>query len=376
MEEKILFDDFDINKSVKEIENLYRLKKIAEAAQKATEVLPLCRSIKNHNTDALGKILFYNGRAWADLKQYKEALVPLLEAESFYRSNFPKEMNIRVGIDVAMGDCYFNLKQFDKARSIYTTIEHGEMMGEISLLHLKVFYYLGSIYLELRDIQKGVDYYEKYLSAYKICYPDYQQYKQYDDVNRKTARLKSALKAKSLNYQGEEYRNGMISYPVEGSTGGIMDIAYAKYIVCELPDPSQKDLEDMFSKVTKIQLFSYVEGKQIEGKGIQMEKKMLNELSKDQIQNLCNCLKINKDNIGHVMDFGKILFKFFENENVLGIISYPGYGYIRWEDKWKDDAQLTDPEEFLKILYLLGISEPLNTWNEYKKNTTENGNKP
>ena len=181
---------FDINKSKEEVKELYESKKIAEAAQKANEVLTESRGIKKHDTDALGIILFYRSRALADLEQYDESLNGLLEAKEFYRAHFPQDRDIRLYIDLGVGDCYFNLKQLDKALITYKNIEASDYMNEVSMLHLQVYNCLSFIYMVKRDYQKAIEYYEKYLLSFKLINPNAQKTKQYDEVNRKKESLK------------------------------------------------------------------------------------------------------------------------------------------------------------------------------------------
>ncbi len=366
---------FDINKAAEDVKNLYESKKNAEAAQKANEVLTESRGIKKHDTDAMGIILFYRSRALADLGQYDESLNGLLEAKEFYRAHFPQDRDIRLYIDLGIGDCYFNLKQLDKAILIYKNIEMSDYMKEASMLHLQVYNCLSFIYLVNRDYQKAIEYYEKYLLSFELINPNAQSTQQYDEVNRKKESLKAALKAKSLNFSGEEYKDGFITYKVNNGGAGMMDIMYAKYLVSDLPDPSQKDLDEVFSRITKMEVITYVKGKKVKGMGHMMEEKTFKQLSQNQIKELSQCLKISEADITHVMNIGDVSFKIFDGDTQLGVIRYLENGYIRWENKWKDDALLINPTKFLEWLDRIGIDNPLHEWEKNVKVSAENERK-
>ena len=185
-------------------------------------------------------------------------------------------------------------------------------------------------------------------------------------------RLKAALKAKSLNFSGEEYKDGFISYKVENEGAGMMDIMYAKYLVSDLPDPSQKDLDAISSKATKIDVVTYVKSKKVKGMGHEMEEKTFKQLSQNQIKELFQCIKIKEDDITHVMNIGEISFKIFQGDNLFGTIRYVSNGYIRWDDKWKDDALLVNPTKFLEWLASIGIDEPLKEAIKSAKKAEEN----
>ena len=368
--EKMLFGKFDIDKAAEEVISLYNAKHYKEAAQHALAVLPQSKSIRKHETDALGIILFYGGRALADLgqnrltdsSQNREALQLLLEAEAFYSINFPQNVDIRLVILKGMGDCYQNLKRFDEAFDIFAALEKRDEMKTWSGFSLKIYNALICSCLGKRDYQKAIDYYEKYLSEFQISYPDYEKSQRYFDVLVTKEKYKAALKAKSLNYS--EAENGFISYKI-GNGGGMMDITYAAYFVSDLPDPAQKDLDDLFDKT----------------KSIRISQRTFDENPPKVILVIddANTLKDVKDNFairdespGHVMCIGTYLFDFITQNDEKHQIEYLGYGAIRWEKAWKDDAQLENPHQFLEWLANNGIDEPLKAWVEASKQPQSN----
>ena len=72
------------------------------------------------------------------------------------------------------------------------------------------------------------------------------------------------------------------------------------------------------------------------------------------------------------MCIGTYLFDFMTQNEGTHQIEYLGYGAIRWEKAWKDDAHLANPSQFLEWLANNGIDEPLKEWLEASKQPQSN----
>lgn len=82
----------------------------------------------------------------------------------------------------------------------------------------------------------------------------------------------------------------------------------------------------------------------------------------EEIQEIKNKFEIIEDACGHLMCVGSYFFDCIDKEGNNTRIEYLGFGHIRIEKKFKNDAKLKKPLELLSWLDSMGVSEPLNNW--------------
>lgn len=299
--------------------------------------------------------MFYKGRALADLVKVTESVKTLLQAENFFKKKFPNDIETILSIDLGLSDCYVYMKQTELAIMRLQNVEKTGLVNDIPILQLKIYDSYAQIYTAKRDYKKVIENYDKYLSSYKSAYPhNYEKSQQYNHTSGLKEMLKVSLAAKKANYEGE-YSGAWIKYSLENGSGGLMDQLFSSYLVSELPDPKQQDLSDITNNTTKIEVFTYEQGAEVEGGGHSMVKKVQKEIIGLELKELLSCFEIKEDKFSHLMSVGKFHFTFFSENNVLGEIEYLGDGVIRWSKKWKEDATLINKSKMENTLKKLNL---------------------
>lgn len=173
----------------------------------------------------------------------------------------------------------------------------------------------------------------------------------------------------------------------EGNNVSLYDQQTVDYMESKLENPTQekffKLIEDSDkiiiskreankNKVVKTPITlngktTYIEGNPVENVNIE-------EISKpEEIQEVLKHFEILDETKGHLMCVGNLMFEFINNNGNTIEVEYLGFGHLRIEKLFKDDAELKRPMEFLNWLNSIGIPEPLNNWieDEIRKNESE-----
>ena len=125
----------------------------------------------------------------------------------------------------------------------------------------------------------------------------------------------------------------------------IIDQLTVAYLRSQHSPPVQADLDRLFATTTRIQIMEMV----YDGRTGRFQPRL--EFTKtDDLSALRKCLAI-KASTGHVMMMGELCLEFYQLRTLVARVDIVGTGILRWSDKWKNDAYLTDPiilAEFLK----------------------------
>lgn len=164
----------------------------------------------------------------------------------------------------------------------------------------------------------------------------------------------------------------------EGNNVSLCDQKTVGYMESELPNPTQEGFLKLIDKSKKIIISKKeanmnkvvktpitLNGKTTEIEGHPVENIKIIEISEsEKIQEIQKYFEILNESKGHLMCVGNILFEFFDKKENSIEIEYLGFGHIRIEKNFKDDAELKKPMELLNWLNSIEVSEPLSSWIE------------
>lgn len=170
-----------------------------------------------------------------------------------------------------------------------------------------------------------------------------------------------------------------------GNQVSLYDQKTVEYMESELPNPSQeaffkliKEAEKIIisktetntDKVVKIPMS--INGETVEINGHPTEKVQLAEITEtEEVEKLKGHVEIRDETKGHLMTVGNLSFEFIHKDRDSIEVEYLGFGCLRIEKIFKDDAELKRPLEFLNYLDSMGISEPLKNWQEDQERRKE-----
>lgn len=283
--------------------------------------------------EVYGICLFYEGRILVDTEKLKEAEKVLLNSRNVYLDNSLEKNGYFWSSELALADIYFKSNKNEEALSIYNSILNSEELGDDLGLNTKLNHKFAVIAERQRKYEKAINYYEKYLDSYLKMHG--QKSSIYIDFYKHKEKLKLALEAKKANYSGDMMQSPhLVGREFSEGGGTIMDIQYAKYLVSELPDPMNIDIEGIINKSKRIEVFS--------------EGQVIGYIEKDQIKKeLIDKLRIEENSGGHKMCLSElILICTDDTEKIIDEIEYLGEGMIRIKEKWKPDAKLMKPNGF------------------------------
>lgn len=128
-------------------------------------------------------------------------------------------------------------------------------------------------------------------------------------------------------------------------SAGMIDQMTAAYLRSQNLQPAQTDLDELFAKTTRIQIMEMV----FEDRTGRFHPR-LEFTGADDLSALRKCLAI-EPSTGHLMMIGEVCLEFYQQEEFVARIEVVGNCILRWSERWKNDAYLTDPlilAEFLK----------------------------
>lgn len=147
-----------------------------------------------------------------------------------------------------------------------------------------------------------------------------------------------------------------------GNSTTLYDKKMVEYLKSELPNPAQKDLDTLFKSTKEI-----IISERVSENSRLVEKEIVRRHTKEDIKIVQEKLVLKEEPRGHLMCIGSYYFNFKDDKGEVNKIEYLGYGSVRWESKWKNDASLSNPLAFLEWLTELGIEKPLVEWTKYNE---------
>ncbi len=275
--------------------------------------------------------LFFEGRILVDQNDLNEAENVLEKGLKIYEDNNRTNDGYYLMTSLALADAYFKSYKNDKSSDLYGRVLNSSLYGNDLSLRTKVFHKYAVIAERNRDYKKAITHYEEYLRLFSQLHND--QAPTYLEFYRYKEKLKLALKAKEMNYQGGIVDSkGLINGKFDNGDAVIMDIKFAQYLVSELPNPQNEDIEKLLVESAYIQ-------REVNG---EKEIFKLNDINKND---LLKYLTIKEVDGGHEMNFPNQLFTLIDNNsNEITRIDYFDKGVIRMVDKWKPDAILINKE--------------------------------
>ncbi len=301
-------------------------------------------------TTGLGRLLMFKGKSHLYLGQQAEAVAALLSAQQFFDTYFPDEAVEIQTIQLGLAECYINAKKYAESIRILEPLVEGELVKQNPIVLIKIYPLLGSAYQNMKQYEKTIETNDKLLSFYKQRFPtNYLQFEEFNQKDKFNAMLRVAWEAKKNKYTGA-YGGPFLTYTAENGGGGMMDIMTAQFIVSELNDPNQADLDKLKAKTTKISAFKLKPGEKTEF-GTIMNDTLIAELTDGQQRDVLDSLDmVVEDDYGHRMSMGDVTFKFYEGNKEIGKLKHLGGGKVRWDDNWQGDAQLIKAQQFEQIV--------------------------
>jgi hypothetical protein len=139
--------------------------------------------------------------------------------------------------------------------------------------------------------------------------------------------------------------SSFLSFKRPDGSAGMIDQLTVAYLRSQHSQPAQTDLDQLFATTARIQFMEMV----FEDRTGRFQPRL--EFTKtDDLSALRRCLVIEAST-GHAMMMGEFCFEFYHLDGLVARIEIVGTGLLRWSDRWKNDAYLTDPlilAEFLK----------------------------
>ncbi len=135
-------------------EALYQSSKFSDAEQSYSSAIKAMKKDHQKRIDAL------YGLSWAyfEQKKFKQAITAF---DNFIAENPKMEKNIEANLRKA--DCFFFLREFDKATQLYTSLAEGK---KDSRLAEYAAFQLGLSYIQRGDISRGVEHMRRFLQKY------------------------------------------------------------------------------------------------------------------------------------------------------------------------------------------------------------------
>lgn len=188
------------------------------------------------------------------------------------------------------------------------------------------------------------------------------------------------------NLFGKKENTELFKEVREGNNINLYDQTMVEYLESELANPTQDEFIKLIEKSEKIIISKRevnknkviktpitINGKITEIEGNPVENvKVLEITDTQELQAIQKHFEILNDSKGHLMCVGDYLFNFINKQGNSVEVEYLGFGYIRIEEKFKDDAALRRPLEFVNWLNSIGIPDPLDMWIEDENRRTEN----
>lgn len=145
----------------------------------------------------------------------------------------------------------------------------------------------------------------------------------------------------------------MLPFSRPDGAGGIMDQGTAAYLRSKAGKPAARDLADLFTRVTRVELRRLVA---VERRT--ESRKQLEVSERRDIQQLGACLAIDEDDdIGHLMTWGHWIFDCFDREQKVAELAIVAHGFLRWTGRWRDDARLVSSGAMADFLAERGVDD-------------------
>ena len=183
----------------------------------------------------------------------------------------------------------------------------------------------------------------------------------------------------------EEKKNQVFTAVKNESGTSLSDQQTVEYLQSELPNPTQNALSKLIENTESI-IISKKEANgnkkekvpiTINGITTEIEANVIEDVKihevtdPKEIQSIRKVFVISDESKGHLMAVGDYAFDFIDKQGSSIKIEYLGFGAIRIEKIFKNDAELKKPIAFLNWLASIGISGPLNQWVENEKANQE-----
>ncbi len=124
----------------------------------------------------------------------------------------------------------------------------------------------------------------------------------------------------------------------------------------KLPDPAQRDLDEMLARVVRIRVLA---GGMMYGKAMETDV-MVDTSDATAVRSLEACLKVVEEpsSFGHCMCLGCPTIELYSSEGLIGTIGVHHGRAVRWAG-WKHDAALQNGEGLVSWLTDRGVSPEL-----------------
>ena len=323
----------DINQLIQMIQSEYQ-KGNSEKALKFSRILSSKLADKPNAVYHYAICLFYEGRILVDKGDLKESEEVLGKCIKIYENGGKVNNGYYLMASLALADSQFKGYKNNEAKALYERVLGSELYKDEVGIKTKIYHKYAVISERNRKYEDAINWYEKYLDSFSKMHSD--KAPNFVEFYRYKEKLKLALKAKKSDYKGDFVNEmGLIQASFPNGDSTIMDIKFARYLVSELPDPSNKDIKELITSAT------YLEFKDKDSKkGV--------KITDENRRDLISCLQVEEIEAGHQMKIpDKTLILLDNNSNELNRIEYFEEGVIRIQSKWKPDAALIDKERLI-----------------------------
>lgn len=278
---------------------------------------------------------FWQGSSLRRLALNEAAVKILKESYDLHQAEFESKLP-RYNIVLGLADLHFDMKENESSANYYA--EAAELANiykdtEADLYYALMFKVIGR-FAQLEERERSYEYalehYEhflvlakEYLGSEAIEHNDYNGRQQY------YTQLKTAIESQQSNYA-----DAPVKVTYENGVEDTLERPYLEYLTSELPDAQQADLDGLFAKADKVEVYAHHNGeRQLKG-------------TIQQLDNFKKLLTID-ENLGTAyvdMDGATFYFVFKTNSNEL--VAEIGYDeqVIFWAGQWKGDASVVDEE--------------------------------
>ena len=140
-----------------------------------------------------------------------------------------------------------------------------------------------------------------------------------------------------------------------GRVTGVMDRATAEYLASQALDPTQKSIDALLKRITRVRVIPVENSRP----GATKRRTLLDTSDPASLASFRGCFAIVEDpeTFGHCMCFGDPHIELYAGDDLAATIGYHHGVAIRW-DAWKHDAWLKEPDRLLDWMSAHGVDGP------------------
>lgn len=144
--------------------------------------------------------------------------------------------------------------------------------------------------------------------------------------------------------------SAILSFRRQDGSAGMIDQLTAAFLRSSSSEPDQADLDKLFARTSCVRIMEMVFQDNIGSFQPRLELTKADDLSM-----LWKCLAIEPTS-WHLMMIGEFCIEFCDVDEPVARIEIVGTNILRWSERWKTDAQLTNPKGLAEFLQSQGFA--------------------